>query len=505
MTRRGFLAAGTAAFATAQLPAFAQQQPAPIRLVATSRVLDINGRAATVFGLAGPSGQGLVLDPGARFRVDLTNDLPEPTLIHWHGQIPPNTQDGVPDIPMPMLKQGESRSYDFEPLAGTYWMHSHVPMQEIRLLAAPLIVRTEQDVAADRQEVTLFLHDFAFKTPEEVMAEIRQGHGGGEDHSMTPAAENQEMDHGAMGHGTMNHDAMSGGQGAMGGMMQGMMPGMMGDIADMEMDLNDYNWDAYLANDRTLADPEVVRVERGGRIRLRVINAAAATVFWIETGEVLARLVAVDGHDIRPLDGHRFGLAMGQRLDLELDLPNEAGSWPILALREGARERTGIVLATAGAPISKIPELAEQEAPAFDTDLSQELRLEARQNLPERAVERSHMIMLGGTMAPYVWTINGAVWGQHRPVIAKTGERVLLSFHNMSMMGHPMHLHGHVFQVVDINGRKVNGARRDTVYVPPMSMVTVALDAGEAARWMLHCHHMPHLETGMMTEFQVTA
>src|SRR5690606_8713233 len=170
MTRRGFLAAGTAVLATAKLPAFAQQQlPAPIRLAATSRVLDVNGRAATVFGLAGPSGQGLILDPGKRFRVDLTNNLPEATLVHWHGQIPPNDQDGVPGIPMPMLKQGESRSYDFEPLAGTYWMHSHVPMQEIRLLAAPLIVRSTQDVVADRQEVTLFLHDFAFKTPEEVM------------------------------------------------------------------------------------------------------------------------------------------------------------------------------------------------------------------------------------------------------------------------------------------------------------------------------------------------
>mgnify|MGYP001095307479 CR=1 FL=1 len=516
MTRRGFLAAGTAVLATANLPAFAQQQlPAPTRLTATSRVLDVNGRAATVFGLAGPTGQGLVLDPGARIRVDLTNDLPEPTLIHWHGQIPPNVQDGVPGIPMTMLKPGESRSYDFEPLAGTYWMHSHVPIQEIRLLAAPLIVRSAQDVAADRQEVTLFLHDFAFKSPEEVMAEIRQGHGGGshgggghsgtagdKGHSMAPAPQTKEMDHAAMGHATMNHDAMGGG---MQGMMQNTMPGMMGDMAGMEMDLNDYDWDAYLANDRTLADPEVVKVERVGRIRLRVINAAAATVFWIDTGEADARLVAVDGHDIRPLEGPRFGLAMGQRLDIEIDLPAEAGSWPILALREGAHERTGIVLATAGAQIAKIFELADEKAPAFDTDLSQEMRLEAREHLPERAVERSHMVMLGGTMAPYVWTIDGAIWGQHRPIVARTGERVLLGFHNMSMMGHPMHLHGHVFQVVDINGRKVNGARRDTVYVPPMSMVTVALDAGEAARWMLHCHHMPHLETGMMTEFEVTA
>lgn len=68
-----------------------------------------------------------------------------------------------------------------------------------------------------------------------------------------------------------------------------------------------------------------------------------------------------------------------------------------------------------------------------------------------------------------------------------------------------MHLHGHVFQVVAVNGQPLAGALRDTVYVPPMAMVTVALDAGEAARWMLHCHHMPHLVTGMMTEFQVSA
>ena len=89
------------------------------------------------------------------------------------------------------------------------------------------------------------------------------------------------------------------------------------------------------------------------------------------------------------------------------------------------------------------------------------------------------MLMLGGSMRPYVWTINGAVWGQHQPITARSGERVVLSFHNMSMMAHPMHLHGHVFQVVGLNGRRVAGALRDTVHVPPMSMVDVALDVGE--------------------------
>ena len=489
ISRRGFLAAGAAAFASVHLPrAVLAQVAAPLALSAATRTLDIDGRAATVFGLAGPSGQGLVLDPGQRFRVDLTNTLDTPTIIHWHGQIPPNVQDGVPDMPMPLLAPGETRSYDFEPRPGTHWMHSHVPIQEMQLLAAPLIVRSPEDLRADWQEVVMLLHDFSFTPPEDVLAEITGGqtanrHGGG---------------HGA-GHGG---GAMPGtGQGATGNMP---MNGMMG-MGGMAMDLNDYDWDAYLANDRTLSDPEVVQVERGGRIRLRVINAAAATVFWIDTGAVSARLIAVDGHTVQPVPGTQFGLAMGQRLDLEIDLPSEGGAWPILALREGARERTGLILATQGAEVRRLDAMADAEAPAFDTDLAQEARLIALDALPDRPVDRSQMLMLGGSMQPYVWTINGAVWGQHQPITARSGKRVVLSFHNMSMMAHPMHLHGHVFQVVGLNGRRVAGALRDTVHVPPMSMVDVALDVGEAARWMLHCHHMPHLTTGMMTEFAVTA
>ena len=197
-------------------------------------------------------------------------------------------------------------------------------------------------------------------------------------------------------------------------------------------------------------------------------------------------------------------LTAKRHLDLELDLPGE-GAWPVLALREGAKERTGLVLATAGAAVDKIAALADENSPAFDRDMAQELKLRGLESLPARPAQSSPMVMLGGSMQPYVWTIDGKVWGEHTPIVARTGERVEIMFHNTSMMGHPMHLHGHVFQVVDINGRRIEGARRDTVYVPPMGMVTVALDAGEAARWMLHCHHMPHLQTGMMTEFAVSA
>ncbi len=493
LTRRGFIAASAAMAASTALPRLAEAQSV-LRLTATSRVLDIDGKAATVYGLVNAAaGQGLILDPGQRFRVDLTNHLDQDTIIHWHGQRPPNLQDGVPHLPMPLLKTGEMRSYDYAPNPGTHWMHSHIPVQEMNLLAAPLIVRTAEDVAADRQEVVMFLHDFSFRPAEEVLAEITGGMAG---HDMAAMGDGST----AMGGNAMAGMDMSGDMSGMD--MSGMEMGGM-EMGGMVMDLNDFNFDAYLANDRTLADPEVIAVEKGGRILLRIVNASAATTFWIDTG-LPARLVAVDGHAVVPMPGTRFGMAMAQRLDIEVDLPGD-GAFPILALREGARERTGLILATTGAHVTRIGGMSDADHPAFDLDLAQEMSLQAAAPLRARKVDRTQMIMLAGAMQPYVWTINGQSWETHTPIAAKSGERVELMFHNMSMMAHPMHLHGHVFQVVNINGRAINGAMRDTVYVPPMAMVTVALDAGEAARWMLHCHHMPHLSTGMMTEFAVSA
>ncbi|MBE0453341.1 MAG: multicopper oxidase domain-containing protein [Roseovarius sp.] len=496
-TRRGFLAASTAASAALLLPARVRAASDARRLVAATRTIEVQGRAATVLGLMDEGGRlGLTLDPGERFRVDLTNDLAHETIIHWHGQIPPNAQDGVPNT-NPMLAPGETRAYDFAARPGTFWMHSHIPAQEIGLLAAPLIVRSETDLAEDRQEVVLFLHDFSFKTPDEVLAEVKGGHAGGQGggHGAAPA----------MGHGQMQGmQGMNQGQGMMGGMNHGMM-GNMGAMGAMEMDLNDFDFDAYLANDRTLDDPEVIAVERAGRVRLRAINASSMTAYWLDLGTVIGRLVATDGDACHPYAASRFAIAPGQRLDIEIDLPEDGSALPVLALREGARERTGIILAPKGAEIHRIPGLSEADHPPASMDLTQEAALRALSPLPERPADRAPMVMLGGTMSPYQWTIDGRLWGNHAPIPARSGERVEMMFHNMSMMAHPMHLHGHVFQVVGLGMSRIAGALRDTVQVPPMSMVTIAFDAGEVAPWMLHCHHMGHLETGMMTELAVGA
>jgi len=154
-------------------------------------------------------------------------------------------------------------------------------MQEQSLMTAPLIVRSAEDLRADRQEVVLMLHDFSFQTPDALLAALTKSNGSQSAMPKSGMGNNMNMDSGSMG--AMN-------SGTMGAMNMG--PGM-------EMDLNDIDYDAFLANDRTFADPEVIRTEPRGRVRLRLINAASATQFWIDLGALTGTVIAADGHPVR--------------------------------------------------------------------------------------------------------------------------------------------------------------------------------------------------------------
>ncbi|MFL9934532.1 multicopper oxidase family protein [Paraburkholderia sp. RL18-103-BIB-C] len=449
------------------------------RLLVETRSTDVNGRAATMFGLRQPDGtRGLFLDPGERFQVELINGLKEPTIVHWHGQVPPPDQDGVSQFGVPELQPGERRAYDFAARPGTYWMHSHHGFQEQRLLAAPLVVRTADDVRADVQEVPVFLEDFLFRDPPEVMVELQRS---GTNSMKAMAASSPR----ATSPGMIKMADMRG-------------TAAMSDSMPMSMDLNDVEFDAYLANDRTLRDPEIVRVERGGRVRLRIINGASSTNFHIDLGQLEGTVVAVDGNATQPLRASRVQLAMAQRMDILVQLPNEAGVWPIFAVREGDRQRTGIMLAVHGANVGKVASTASEKFGAIGFD--QEARLSAARPLRPRPVNAQFMLKLTGSMHPYVWGFNGKGWDDRDVVKIRSGQRVAMTFHNMTMMSHPIHLHGHHFQVVALNEKAFPGAMRDTVVVPPMAKVTVEFDADNAGRWLMHCHNLYHMQAGMITE-----
>jgi FtsP/CotA-like multicopper oxidase with cupredoxin domain len=469
--------------------------PAPKHLVAGTRVLEVNGRPAKVFGLTGPDGRpGIRLAAGERFRVDLANETGTRTLVHWHGQLPPWTQDGFPWPQTPPIANGAVQAYDYAPIPGTYWMHSHHDMQEQSLMTAPLIVHSAAELHEDRQEVVLMLHDFIFRTPQEVLAGLT-GTSVAAAQAMAQKTEEAPANKDDAGIPEPRNVGMA-------AHLPGMaMPGMTmsgpGGM-QMHMDLNDVHYDAFLANDRTLADPEIVRVERSGRIRLRIINGASSSQFWIDLGELVGHVVATDGHLVHPVAGNRFPLAMAQRLDILIDLPG-AGAFPILARLDGGSRQTGIVLATADAPVSRIAESVEAAPPV---DLSLEARLMAVEPLPPRSADIVQTIALGGGMKPYAWSLNGEYWPQVSPLMLTKGQRVEIDLVNRTMMAHPIHLHGHVFQVIAIDGRPVQGAVRDTILVMPMGRVRIAFDADNPGRWALHCHNLYHMVTGMMTEFR---
>jgi FtsP/CotA-like multicopper oxidase with cupredoxin domain len=471
--RRRFLASATSAFALAALPRGGVAAEAVPQLRVTNRIIDVNGRPANVYGLLQADGTpGLTATAGGRFRVRLVNELASETLVHWHGLTPPSDQDGVPDLSQPALAAGGTYSYDFAlPRAGTNWMHSHVGLQEQHLLAAPLIVRDPAEASLDEQEVVLLLHDFTFRDPAEVFAGLARGMG-----QMDMASGAGSMDHSKMNHGA---DGM----------------------ADMGMDLHDVEFDAYLANDRTVADPETVRVEPGARVRLRVINGAAATNFVLDVGALGGELTAVDGHPLSTgVAGPRFELAVAQRLDIRLQLPAGGGAYPILAIREGDTPQTGIVLATKDAAIARLADRAV--APAGVVGLGLERRLRAAQPLPPRPADRTHVLKLTGSMMSYGWGFNGRRFGEDAPLAVRRGERVRLVVRNRTEMSHPIHLHGHSFQVVAIDDRPLDGARRDTVMVPVGGSVAVAFDADNPGHWALHCHNLYHMAAGMMTSIR---
>jgi FtsP/CotA-like multicopper oxidase with cupredoxin domain len=487
MHRRDFLKTATAATAfafsvTSSKGVVAGTTVAPVQLqgrktIALSvskRILEVNGKAAEVYSLVQPNGtHGVTLDAEGEFDIDLTNRIDEPTLIHWHGLTPPWSEDGVPNNPAALLKPEETRSYRFPVGAGgTHWMHAHT-LQEQRLLAAPLIVRTTEDRKEDEQEVVILLHDFSFSSPEELLAKLK-GPGGKMGNAMNHG---MMMNHKMMGH-MMPEDGQS--------MSSMPMMGMMGD-----MDLNDIEYDAYLANDRTLDDPEIVRVEKNGTVRLRIINGATATAFTIDLGGLTGAAIAVDGQPIRPVNGKAFPLSMGQRLDIRLRMPASGGSFPVLALREGGFERTGLILATKDAAVSKLASKGETKGGVLD--LGFEASLSPILPLKVMQPDRTYDLTLAGNMQTYEWMIGGA-----DNLSAKLGDRLEFTIGNMSMMSHPMHLHGHHFQVVGINGKSLEGAVRDTVLIPPMQQVTLAFDANNPGNWPFHCHHLYHMASGMM-------
>lgn len=427
-----------------------ENKPIVLKAVQTSMIVD--NKYAQVYALVQENGaEGFTGIKGKHFNVILKNDTKVPISIHWHGLILPNNQDGVAFVTQLPIPPGGSQHYDFPLLqSGTYWMHSHYRFHEQELMAAPLIIQDPSEPYSNYKNVIIMLQDFSFKKPEKIFSDLKQ---------------NAEHAH------KMN--------------MQ-------------KPDLNDINYDAFLANRRTIINPQIIHVTPGEKIRLRLINASSATNYWINTGKLAGTLIAVDGASIVPINNQTFQIAIAQRLDILITIPPKGGCYPILAQVEGLKKQSGILLITPNAPIIMPAELAAK--PAIALDDKQELQLHSLHPLLLKPITKVLRYSLEGNMQEYIWTINHEIWPQVKPFLIKKGDRVAMIFTNNTEMSHPMHLHGHVFQVTNINGTPIkNGPLRDTILVLPHSTKTIIFDADNPGIWAMHCHLLYHMVAGMMT------
>ena len=452
--RRRFLGFAGAGAALALLPAAAQAQAVKrLRVVAARQSLVGGGNPETeVWGYnGGVPGPELRLRQGERLRIEVENALEVETTVHWHGIRLPNAMDGVPHLTqLPIAARGGRFVYEFDlPDAGTYWYHPHLgsPEQVGRGLYGALIVEEREPPAVDR-DVTWVLSDWRLDREARIA-------------------------------------------GGFGGAMDSSHAGRIGNTVTINGRIRDS-----------------FGVRAGERIRLRLINASSARIHGLAFEGHEPWVIALDGQPVEPHRRERVVLGPGMRADLILDCDGMPGSRHRIVdgfYRQRSYRLAELVYA-ADAPI-RASFAPVRPLPANPVAL------------PEVAGAGRERIVFGGGMMGAMpnqrehrgvfWTVNGRPVAEghhgHAPLLTLTrGRSYVWELVNETSWHHPIHLHGHVFQVVSRNGKPVSPRESgDTVLLDPDSRAEIAFVADNPGDWMLHCHVLEHQASGMMSVVRV--
>jgi len=413
---------------------------------------------------------------GERLRIVLKNALGEPTTIHWHGVDVPNAMDGVPEITQKPVAPGETFVYEFEARpAGTRWYHTHVDeRRQLDLgLAAPFIIEPAGGEALkyDR-ELTLVFDDWVTgtgPTVPETSDGTAAGRGGG-----------------MMGGGGMG--GMMGG--GMGGMMRGMMGGRRHEPA----------YDVMTINGKAYPATEPLRMKRGERVRLRLISASNEHTHLVRLAGHRLQVTHTDGNPLKaPVEVDAIPIAPGERYDV-LVIAQRSGAWLLGCLQPGHAAAGEQMLVLADGASGRKPQPLENGIGGLD--LWHYGLGRGRAVLPQAtgAMRSFDLSLSGGMMGSDVWTINRKVYPKTEPLPLKRGDRARVRLSNMSPEAHPMHLHGHSFSVLAVNGaRYATPIVKDTVDVEAhMGSVVLEFTADNPGDWFFHCHKAMHMMGGMI-------
>lgn len=343
LTRRNLLrtaaAGGIFAASSALLPAWARSANAGNKGIfqVSGNAFDLNiGHSAVEIG--GRAGHAITINgtlpgPLIRFRegekvtLKVNNTLDEDTSIHWHGLLVPFHMDGVPGVSFPGIKPKSTFTYEFAvPQSGTYWYHSHSGLQEQMGHYGPLIIDPagKDPVSYDREYV-LVLSDWTFEHPHKVFARLKKD----------AAVYNFQQ----RTVGDFLKDARENGFGktfadrASWGAMR-MSPT---DISDVTASVY-----TYLINGHATSDNWTAIFNSGERIRLRIINASAMTIFNFRIPGLPMTVVAADGLNVQPVETDEFQIGVAETYDV-IVAPTRARAFALVA---ESIDRSGQVVAT---------------------------------------------------------------------------------------------------------------------------------------------------------------
>ncbi|MEL7686928.1 copper resistance system multicopper oxidase [Citromicrobium bathyomarinum] len=505
-----------------------------IELAIRNHHFSTGGRSGHAVAVNGTVPGPLVrLREGQNVRLHVTNHLEEDSSIHWHGLLVPFQFDGVPGVSFPGIRPGERFTYEF-PIrqSGTYWWHSHSGLQEQAGHYGPIVVESaDPDPRYDRDYVVL-LSEFTPMHPHEIMRKLK------------------------VGEHYFQRDMLT----ATEGDMSGEMRRMWGEMRMNPRDISDVTGSTYtfLINGHGPADDLQLAFEPGERVRLRVINGSAMTFFNVRLPGVPMTVIAADGQDVDPVEVDEFQIGVAETYDVIVTPPD--GSHAIVA-EAMDRSGMGVASLTSHKghratppPLREIPTLSMVDMGMMDhggmegmegmSGMDHSMRdkslvpddvkvgpgvdmiapmpmdrmdfpglgldkvshrvlrytdLKAKRMNPHREVDREIEIHLTGNMERYMWSFDGKKFTAvtDDPIRFGYDERVRVKLVNQTMMAHPIHLHGHFFELVN-GADHMHQPLKHTVIVQPGGTATFDLTANEPGDWAFHCHLLYHMHAGMM-------
>ncbi|MFE5372627.1 multicopper oxidase family protein [Streptomyces mirabilis] len=473
-----------------------------LTLTASPAIIDLGGGVMPkTWAFDGRTpGKDVRLSVGDTLIAELSNQLPNKTAtsIHWHGVALRNDMDGVPPATQTAVRAGSTFTYRFIADApGTYFFHPHVGVQLDRGLYAPLIVEDPKEPLSYDDEWVVLLDDWVdgvTGTPNEVFSELKLGmadmRGMNMSSSPSPSSSDSMGDMGGMDMGGSTSPSSSA-SASSGGMSKKFM--LMGATSSLlGGDAGDVKYPHHLINGRVATDPDVYTGKPGKKVRLRIINAGSDTAYRVALGGHTLTITHTDGFPVQHQEVDTLLVGMGERYDVLVTLGD--GVFPLVSLAEG-KNANGLALMRTGSGSAPKASVRPQELDGMIMTASQ-LRAADDVRLKSSKTDVTHQIKLTGNMMKYNWAINGTPFDmknpEAHPIVIEEGQRVRLDFVNTTEMWHPMHLHGHTYQL------GTSGPRKDTAIVLPKETVSVFLDADNPGQWMMHCHNAYHGEAGMM-------